>query len=162
MRCPFCKTDRDKVVDSRGAEGGAVIRRRRECLECGRRYTTYERVEEIPLRVIKKGGNREGFERRKIVDGITKACEKRPVSSEAIEQVVQEIERELADIADREVTSSKIGEMVMHKLRHLDQVAYVRFASVYREFKDIEQFLDELRPMLERRGRANGENPDGT
>ena len=156
MRCPFCKTDNDKVVDSRGAESGAVIRRRRECLECGRRYTTYERIEEIPLRVIKKDGTREGFERRKIVEGITKACEKRPVSSEAIERVVQEIERELADIADREVTSRQIGEMVMRKLRTLDQVAYVRFASVYREFKDIEQFLDELRPMLERKDIAHG------
>jgi len=156
MRCPFCKTDNDKVVDSRGAESGAVIRRRRECLECGRRYTTYERIEEIPLRVIKKDGTREAFERRKIVEGITKACEKRPVSSEAIEQVVQEIERELADIADREVTSRQIGEMVMGKLRTLDQVAYVRFASVYREFKDIEQFLDELRPMLERKDTAHG------
>ncbi len=156
MRCPFCKTDNDKVVDSRGAESGAVIRRRRECLECGRRYTTYERIEEIPLRVIKKDGTREAFERRKIVEGITKACEKRPVSSEAIERVVEEIERELADIADREVTSRQIGEMVMRKLRTLDQVAYVRFASVYREFKDIEQFLDELRPMLERKDTAHG------
>ena len=156
MRCPFCKTDNDKVVDSRGAESGAVIRRRRECLECGRRYTTYERIEEIPLRVIKKDGTREAFERRKIVEGITKACEKRPVSSEAIERVVEEIERELADIADREVTSRQIGEMVMRKLRTLDQVAYVRFASVYREFKDIQQFLDELRPMLERKDTAHG------
>lgn len=157
MRCPFCKEDKDKVVDSRGAEQGAVIRRRRECLECGRRYTTYERVEEIPLRVVKKDGTREGFERRKIFEGIAKACEKRPVSSEAIERMVQEIERELADIADREVTSRRIGEMLMAKLRQVDQVAYVRFASVYREFKDIEQFLDELRPMLERRGSAHGE-----
>jgi len=158
MRCPFCKTDNDKVVDSRGAESGAVIRRRRECLECGRRYTTYERVEEIPLRVVKKDGTRAAFERRKIAEGITKACEKRPVSSEQIEQVVQEIERELADIADREVTSRQIGEMVMQRLRTLDQVAYVRFASVYREFKDIEQFLEELRPMLERRGSAHGKS----
>ncbi|MFW6161957.1 MAG: transcriptional regulator NrdR [Planctomycetota bacterium] len=158
MRCPFCKQDKDKVVDSRAAEQGAVIRRRRECLECGRRYTTYERVEEIPLRVVKKDGTREAFERRKILEGIAKACEKRPVSSETIERMAQEIERELADIADREVTARRIGGMVMAKLRQVDQVAYVRFASVYREFKDIEQFLEELRPMLERRGSAHGED----
>lgn len=158
MRCPFCKTDNDKVVDSRGAESGAVIRRRRECLECGRRYTTYERVEEIPLRVMKKDGTREGFERRKIFDGVARACEKRPVPSEEIERVVQEIERELADVADREVTSHEIGERVIQKLRQLDQVAYVRFASVYREFKDIEQFLEELRPMLERRGKTHAKD----
>lgn len=162
MRCPFCKADNDKVVDSRGAEAGAVIRRRRECLECSRRYTTYERVEEIPLRVIKKDGAREPFERRKIFEGMVKACEKRPVSVERLDQIVQEIERDLADIADREVTSREVGEMVMQKLRDLDQVAYVRFASVYRAFKDINQFLEELRPMLERRGAAHGDDPQGS
>ena len=151
MRCPFCKGDNDKVVDSRAAEAGAVIRRRRECLECGRRYTTYERVEEIPLRVIKKDGTRVAFERGKIHAGLAKACEKRPVSAEMLDRTVQEIERDLADIADREVTSRRIGELVMAKLRDLDQVAYVRFASVYRAFKDINQFLEELRPMLERK-----------
>jgi transcriptional repressor NrdR len=151
MVCPFCKSDNDKVVDSRAAEGGAVIRRRRECLECERRYTTYERIEEIPLRVIKKDGTRVPFERRKILVGLTKACEKRPVPTEALDRMVQEIEREVADIADREITSGDIGEMVMRKLRDLDQVAYVRFASVYRAFKDINQFLEELRPLLERR-----------
>ena len=156
MRCPFCKSDNDKVVDSRSAEGGSVIRRRRQCLECDRRYTTYERIEEIPLRVIKKDGSREPFERRKILEGMTKACEKRPVATDAIERVIREIERELADLADREVTSREVGEMVMRKLRDLDQVAYVRFASVYREFKDINQFLEELRPMLERRATEDG------
>ncbi|MFW6107268.1 MAG: transcriptional regulator NrdR [bacterium] len=153
MRCPFCKTDKDKVVDSRAAEGGGVIRRRRECLDCGRRYTTYERVEEMPLRVIKKDGTREPFDRRKIFEGMAKACEKRPVSTETLDALVQDIERELAEVADREVTSRQIGELVMSKLRELDQVAYVRFASVYRAFKDINQFLEELRPMLERRAR---------
>jgi len=156
MRCPFCKTENDKVVDSRSSEGGAVIRRRRECIECGRRYTTYERVEEIPLRVIKKDGSREPFERGKILAGMLKACEKRPVATEALERIVSDIERRLADIAEREVTSRQIGEMVMQALRELDQVAYVRFASVYRAFKDINQFLEELRPMLERRGKDNG------
>jgi len=158
MRCPFCKADNDKVVDSRASDGGAVIRRRRECLECGRRYTTYERVEEIPLRVIKKDGTREPFERRKVFDGMVKACEKRPVPTEQLDDIVQEIERRLSDVADREVTSRQIGEMVMHKLRDLDQVAYVRFASVYRAFKDINQFLEELRPMLERRAEDDGKD----
>ncbi|NQT85869.1 transcriptional repressor NrdR [bacterium] len=158
MLCPFCKGDNDKVVDSRAAEGGGVIRRRRECLECGRRYTTYERVEEIPLRVIKKDGTRVAFERNKIHAGLAKACEKRPVSSETLDLTVQDIERDLADIADREVTSTAIGELVMAKLRELDQVAYVRFASVYRAFKDINQFLEELRPMLERRQQNDDAN----
>lgn len=155
MRCPFCKADNDKVVDSRGSEGGTAIRRRRECLDCGRRYTTYERIEEIPLRVIKKDGAREPFDRRKIFEGMSKACEKRPVSTEKLDEIVGEIERRLADIADREVTSRQIGELVMGRLRELDQVAYVRFASVYRAFKDINQFLEELRPLLERRARGN-------
>ena len=162
MRCPFCKADNDKVVDSRAAEAGAVIRRRRECLECKRRYTTYERVEEIPLRVIKKDGTREPFDRQKIYRGIVKACEKRPVPTERLERVVEDIERDLADVADREVTSRQIGEMVMHKLRDLDHVAYVRFASVYRAFKDINQFLEELRPFLEGKGQSNGRNQKGS
>ncbi len=151
MQCPFCKSDNDKVIDSRAADGGTVIRRRRQCLECDRRYTTYERIEEIPLRVIKKDGTRVPFERRKIYEGMVKACEKRPVATDTIESVVQQIERELSDIAERGITSREIGEMVMRKLRDVDQVAYVRFASVYREFKDINQFLEELRPLLERR-----------
>jgi len=162
MLCPFCKSDNDKVVDSRASEGGAVIRRRRECLECQRRYTTYERVEEIPLRVVKKDGTRQPFDRTKVLSGLIKACEKRPVATDALEQIVGEIEHKLADIADREVSSRQIGEMVMQHLRELDQVAYVRFASVYRAFKDINQFLEELRPMLERRARTNGKDPGST
>lgn len=155
MECPFCKGDNDKVIDSRAADAGAVIRRRRQCLECERRYTTYERIEEIPLRVIKKDGTRVPFERRKIFEGLAKACEKRPVAVDTLEAVTQDIERELSEVADREVTSREIGELVMRKLRDLDQVAYVRFASVYREFKDINQFLEELRPMLERKDSEN-------
>ncbi len=162
MRCPFCKSENDKVVDSRASESGAVIRRRRECLECGRRYTTYERMEEIPLRVIKKDGTRQPFDRQKILQGMIKACEKRPVATEALERIVQDIERKLADIADREVSSREIGEMVMQHLRALDQVAYVRFASVYRAFKDINQFLEELRPMLERKGRTDDKDTKGS
>jgi len=152
MKCPYCKNDNDKVVDSRSAEEASVIRRRRECLECGRRYTTYERVEEIPLRVVKKDGTRVPFDRSKILVGLHKACEKRPVSAEALEAVVQEIENEIYERSEKEVPSKVIGELVMKKLRQLDQVAYVRFASVYREFKDPTQFLEELRPMLEKGG----------
>jgi len=161
MRCPFCKSDNDKVVDSRSSEGGTVIRRRRECLECKRRYTTYERIEEIPLRVVKKDGTRQPFERQKILVGLMKACEKRPVPTEVLERIVEKIELQLADVADREVSTRQIGEMVMQHLRELDQVAYVRFASVYRAFKDINQFLEELRPMLERRAQANGKDSKG-
>jgi len=152
MKCPYCKNDNDKVVDSRSAEEASVIRRRRECLECGRRYTTYERVEEIPLRVVKKDGTRVPFDRSKILLGLHKACEKRPVSAETLEAVVQEIENEIYERSEKEVPSKVIGELVMKKLRQLDQVAYVRFASVYREFKDPTQFLEELRPMLEKGG----------
>ena len=152
MRCPFCKKDEDKVVDSRSAEEGQVIRRRRECLGCGKRYTTYERIEEIPLRVIKKDGGRETFDRQKILSGLLKACEKRPVPVDALEAIVSEIENEIGEGEDKEVPSTVIGEIVMRRLRGLDQVAYVRFASVYQDFKDINQFLQELRPLLEKRG----------
>jgi transcriptional repressor NrdR len=127
-----------------------VIRRRRECLACGRRYTTYERLEETPLRVVKKDGRREPYNRQKILSGLMKACEKRPVPTKKLEETVNEIEREIYGVYDREVSSKFIGELIMQKLRKLDQVAYVRFASVYREFKDINEFLDELRPMLDR------------
>jgi len=152
MRCPYCRDDNDRVVDSRSAEDSSVIRRRRECMECGKRYTTYERVEDIPLRVIKKDGSRVPFDRSKILAGLHKACEKRPVPAEALEETVRAIEDEINDRAEKEVASSVIGELVMKRLRKLDQVAYVRFASVYREFKDVGQFLDELRPMLEKGG----------
>ena len=150
MKCPYCKVDKDKVVDSRSSGDGYVIRRRRECLACGRRYTTYERLEETPLRVVKKDGRREPYSRQKILSGLMKACEKRPVPTKKLEETVNEIEREIYGVYDREVSSKFIGELIMQKLRKLDQVAYVRFASVYREFKDINEFLDELRPMLDR------------
>lgn len=141
MRCPFCKVDNDKVVDSRSSGDGDVVRRRRECLACGRRYTTYERVEDSPLRVVKKDGSRVPFEREKILAGLRKACEKRPVSSEQIDETVRSIEDEINRNYDREVPSSAIGEMVMDRLKKLDSVAYVRFASVYRDFKDPEDFV---------------------
>jgi transcriptional repressor NrdR len=145
MRCPFCKVDNDKVVDSRSSGEGAVVRRRRECLNCGRRFTTYERVEEAPLRVVKKDGSRVPFDREKILLGIRKACEKRPVSAEQIELAVTHIENRINKNYDREVPSTDIGEMVMEALKKLDTVAYVRFASVYREFKDPEDFVKAIR-----------------
>ena len=141
MRCPFCKVDNDKVVDSRSSSEGAVVRRRRECLACGKRFTTYERVEETALRVIKKDGSRVPFDRQKIRHGIERACEKRPVDSKQIESVVQSIEDEVSKKYEREVPTRVIGELVMEKLKHIDTVAYVRFASVYREFKDTSDFL---------------------
>ena len=151
MRCPFCKENKDKVIDSRESADGFVIRRRRECSECGRRFTTYERIEETPLRVIKKDGSRVPFDRRKILNGLVKACEKRPISISALEDVTDKIERAINERFEREVPSREVGEMVMEELRALDQVAYVRFASVYREFKDIEEFrkhLDEFKRLL--------------
>ena len=150
MNCPFCKEDRDRVVDSRASADGFAIRRRRECLACGRRYTTYERIEESPMRVVKKDGAREPFERRKILAGLMKATEKRPVSIDTLDEVVSRLERQMTEQFDREVTSEVIGGMVMDELKKLDQVAYVRFASVYRDFKDVEEFLDEIRPMLKK------------
>ncbi len=150
MNCPFCKEDRDRVVDSRASADGFAIRRRRECLACGRRYTTYERIEESPMRVVKKDGAREPFERRKVLAGLMKATEKRPVSIDTLDEVVSRLERQMTEQFDREVTSEVIGGMVMDELKKLDQVAYVRFASVYRDFKDVEEFLDEIRPMLKK------------
>lgn len=154
MRCPFCKADKSRVVDSRSAGDGYVIRRRRECLECERRYTTYERIEETPLRVIKKDGARVPFDRGRILSGLIKAAEKRPISIGVLEDVTDRIERRVNERFEREVPSREIGEMVMEALRDLDQVAYVRFASVYREFKDISAFeshLRELRTLLEQK-----------
>jgi len=141
MRCPFCKVDNDRVVDSRSSSEGAVVRRRRECLACGKRFTTYERIEETPLRVVKKDGSRAPFDREKIRHGIQRACEKRPVSAAQIEQVVQDIEDEVTKRYDREVPTRVIGELIMEQLKGIDSVAYVRFASVYREFKDTADFL---------------------
>jgi len=149
MRCPFCKALEDKVVDSRMSDDGLVIRRRRECLSCNRRYTTVETVKEIRVRVIKKDGRREPFERKKILDGLTAACYKRPVPAETLEAIAGKIEKDVLENFDREVQSSYIGELAMKSLREVDNVAYVRFASVYREFKDAGAFLDALRPLLE-------------
>lgn len=151
MKCPFCKQDNDKVIDSRSSNEGFSIRRRRECLECSRRYTTYEQIEEVPLRVVKKEGSRVAFDRNKILNGLIKACEKRPISIEKLEEITSRIERQCHEQFDREVPSQYVGNLVMQELRALDQVAYVRFASVYREFKDAAQFLEELKPMLEKK-----------
>ncbi|MEQ8768388.1 MAG: transcriptional regulator NrdR [Planctomycetota bacterium] len=149
MRCPFCKVDDDKVIDSRSSGEGFVVRRRRECLACKKRYTTYERIEELPVRVVKKDGRRESFDREKILRGMMRACEKRPVSTETLDRRVTHIEQQIAEGLDREVTTEQLGTFIMEQLKELDQVAYVRFASVYREFKDITDFLTELQPMLD-------------
>jgi len=147
MRCPFCQKDKDRVVDSRAIQSGRVVRRRRECLACSKRFTTYEQVEEASLRVIKKDGTRVSFDRNKIVAGLVKACYKRPVSADAVEKLVSAVENQIAETYELEVPSRVIGEMVMDRLNALDAVAYVRFASVYREFKDVSDFVEELRSM---------------
>ncbi len=153
MKCPFCGHLEDKVVDSRSAQEGSAIRRRRECLQCSRRFTTYEHVEDVPLMVIKKDGRREAFDRKKLLAGLVKACEKRPVGLERLEGIVDSIERLLQNNLDKEVSSTQIGEMVMQQLHELDEVAYVRFASVYRQFKDINQFMGELKDLLDKEER---------
>jgi transcriptional repressor NrdR len=151
MKCPFCDVDRDKVVDSRASEDGTAIRRRRLCLACDRRFTTYERYERTTLQVIKKNNVRQPFEREKIRSGLERACWKRPISAEQIEAIVSAIETEVSDGFEDEIDSRTLGEMVMDHLRILDQVAFVRFASVYREFKDVRDFVQELQPMLQQR-----------
>ena len=151
MKCPFCDDVEDKVVDSRMAKEGEVIRRRRECLSCKRRYTTYERVEETMPVVVKKDGRREPFDRGKIVSGLKKACEKRPIGTATIESVTDRIEKRIQDMGETEIVSTAVGEEVMRELSQLDQVAYVRFASVYREFKDIDQFMDEIKTLAQQR-----------
>ncbi|AOY77417.1 transcriptional regulator NrdR [Clostridium formicaceticum] len=148
MNCPFCGDGESKVVDSRPTEEGQSIRRRRECISCSRRFTTYEKIEEIPLMVIKKTGNRESFNRNKILKGMIKACEKRPVALNDIESIVNEIEKQLYNSMEKEIKTEFIGELVMDHIKKLDEVAYVRFASVYREFKDINTFMGELRKLL--------------
>jgi transcriptional repressor NrdR len=158
MKCPRCKQDNDRVVDSRAASDGSAIRRRRECLDCYLRYTTYERVEDTPLRVVKKSGERVRFERERVLAGMMRACEKLPVVTEELERAAARVETRCHEEYDREVHSSVIGTLVMEELRKLDQVAYVRFASVYREFKDVTQFLDELKPILE--SRRDGPQPE--
>ena len=151
MKCPFCGHPKDKVVDSRESGSGDAIRRRRECLECGRRFTSYERIDEIPYLVIKKDGRREAFDRQKLLAGLHRACEKRPVSAKALTDIVDEIEQRVQDAPDREIEGAVIGERVMERLKELDKVAYVRFASVYRKFEDVEEFMAELRGLLETR-----------
>jgi len=154
MKCPFCRVDNDRVTDSRASEDGFAIRRRRECVHCRRRYTTYERIEEQAIKVVKKDGVRVPFERDKIKRGLEKACWKRPISDEQIEAVVSAIETEVYANFDTEVASRNLGELAMQHLRQLDQVAFVRFASVYRDFEDVRDFVDELQPMLDKRDRA--------
>ena len=148
MRCPFCSYSESKVIDSRPAEEGSTIRRRRECLSCGKRFTTYEIMERLPLLVVKKDGRRQSFDRVKLLNGMVRACEKRPVPMAELEAIVDDIEQELQNSLEREVSSVKIGEMVMDRRKNLDEVAYVRFASVYRQFKDINTFMDELNKLL--------------
>jgi transcriptional repressor NrdR len=152
MRCPFCGHLEDKVIDSRAAATGDVIRRRRECESCARRFTTYERVEDVLPTVVKKDGRREPFDRQKLVRGLRIACSKRPVSIERIEAIADAIEREAQESERREITASELGDRVMHHLRELDEVAYVRFASVYRSFRDIDEFLSELGKLVKQRG----------
>ncbi len=156
MRCPFCQDPENKVIDSRESHEGAVIRRRRECLSCKRRFTTYERVEELNPLIVKKDGRREAFDRDKIVAGLKKACEKRPVSVEQLEAVVSDLERRLQESGEKEVTSQAIGEELMRRLQSLDEVAYVRFASVYRSFRDIAEFMAELKELLDDPAHAKG------
>lgn len=150
MTCPFCNHKQDRVIDSRESKEGDLIRRRRECLKCHRRFTTYERSDEIPYMVVKRDGRREKFERQKVLDGLLKACEKRPVPMAKLAALVDEVESRLADNADRELSTREIGEMLMSRLRVLDKIAYVRFASVYRDFQDVEAFLVELKDLLQR------------
>ena len=149
MRCPFCAHPESKVVDSRPSDEGASIRRRRECLACHKRFTTYETMESLPLVVIKKDGSRQTFDKSKILNGMIRACEKRPVPFDTLNHMADEIEQTLQNAMEREIPTARIGELVMDKLKKIDQVAYVRFASVYREFKDIQSFLEELKVILE-------------
>ena len=149
MKCPYCDYLESKVVDTRPTEEGQAIRRRRECIKCTKRFTTYEKIEEIPIIVVKKDGNRQSYDRNKLLNGIIKSCEKRPVSIDDIERIVNDIEKTLSNSLEKEITSVEIGEMVMNKLKDLDEVAYVRFASVYRQFKDVNSFMNELKKILD-------------
>ncbi len=148
MTCPFCNHREDKVIDSRESKEADAVRRRRECLACGRRFTTYERIDEIPYMVIKKSGRREKFERQKVLNGLLRACEKRPISVGKLAEIVDAVEAKLSDSSDREITTTEIGEMVANRLQLLDKVAYVRFASVYRDFQDVDAFLGELETLV--------------
>ena len=149
MKCPYCGYAESKVIDSRPAEEGATIRRRRECLACNRRFTTYEIMERLPIVVVKRDGSRQAFDKMKVMNGMIRACEKRPVALSSMEQVADEIETELQSSLEREVSTTEIGEVVMKRLKDLDEVAYVRFASVYRQFKDLNTFMEELTRLLE-------------
>jgi transcriptional repressor NrdR len=148
MKCPFCGHPEDKVVDSREVNAGESIRRRRECMGCDKRYTTYERIDEIPYMVVKKDGRREKFERQKVLNGLLRACEKRPISMGKLEQIVDEVENSVIEASDRERTTSEIGEMIMQRLKQHDTVAFIRFASVYRDFKDVSEFKEQLEQLL--------------
>ena len=148
MKCPFCGFEEDKVVDSRESKEGESIRRRRECLRCEKRFTTYERIDEIPYMVVKKDGRREKFERQKVLSGLLRACEKRPVAMSLLEQIVNEAETFVIDSPERERKTAELGELIMNRLRNLDKVAYVRFASVYLDFKDVHEFMSELQDLL--------------
>ena len=148
MRCPYCNQDNDRVIDSRPSKNGSVIRRRRECTACSKRYTTYEYIEEMDFMVVKKDHRREAFDRKKVLDGLKKACEKRPVPVTILEEYVDEIEKILHNKTDKEINTNEIGEFIMQKLKTLDEVAFVRFASVYRQFKSVDDFMDELNVFL--------------
>ncbi len=148
MNCPFCGHKEDKVIDSRESQEGDVIRRRRECLQCNRRFTTYERIDEVPYVVVKKDGRREKFDRQKVLSGLLKACEKRPVPMPALATLVDEVQTILAERTDREISTTEIGEYLMRRLGTLDKIAYVRFASVYRDFQDVESFLNEIKDLM--------------
>ena len=149
MKCLYCDCTESKVIDSRSADDDRTIRRRRECLSCGKRFTTYEKIEEIPIMVVKKDGRREPFDSQKILGGLRKACEKRPIPSAEIERVADEVSRRVFNTLEQEITSERIGEIIMQQLKELDEVAYVRFASVYRQFKDINTFMEEMRLLLQ-------------
>ena len=149
MKCPYCGHNNDRVVDSREVREGNVIRRRRECLECGRRMTTYEQIELVPVVVVKKDGSREGFDRGKLLSGIMRACEKRPVPAQELEAICDQVETRAQEGSGREIDSQEIGELVMDRLRNLDEIAYVRFASVYRHFRDVNAFMEELKTLLD-------------
>jgi transcriptional repressor NrdR len=151
VKCPFCAHPEDKVIDSRESREGELIRRRRECLKCARRFTTYERIDEIPYMVIKKDGRREKFDRQKVLSGLLKASEKRPISMSKLAGIIDDVENRLSETPDRELSTSEIGELLMTKLHALDKIAYVRFASVYRDFQDVEAFLNEVSGLIRRR-----------
>jgi transcriptional repressor NrdR len=151
LKCPYCGHDEDKVIDSRPADEGSAIRRRRECISCGKRFTTYEKVENLPLIIIKKDGTRQPYDRDKLISGLLKSCEKRPVSTEQLEKLADKVELQIQNSMRREISSGEIGEMVMELLKDIDEIAYVRFASVYRQFKDVNSFMQELNDLLNKK-----------